>query len=57
MTRFMHRYGFSVDQLDSRDSLLTLFGALVDLCGEERREGDEGDAEDDDEGGHHAHHQ
>ena len=40
----------------SRDSL-TLFGPLVDLCGEERREGDEGDAEDDDEGGHHAHHQ
>ena len=40
----------------SRDSL-TLFGPLVDLCGEERREGDEGDAEDDDEGGHHADHQ
>ena len=35
---------------------LTFFCQFVDLWREERREGDEGDAEDDDEGGHHADH-
>ena len=35
---------------------LTFFCQFVYLWREERREGDEGDAEDDDEGGHHADH-